>query len=147
MIMTDIVAFLTARLDEQAATLIEYVERRHKAKMSDQFSHGFMVADTLQLILSPANAMDLRKFLAPYEYDAAIWLDADIASKRKILEEHTHGPAALQDARQDHDFGCHTCHVDTHCGEIMGFGWCDTVRHMATAYAGHADFDESWRPS
>jgi hypothetical protein len=92
--VTDIVAFLTARLDEQAAALIEYVEKRHTAKMSDAFSHGFMVTDASARMVLPYPTT-LRS-LSPYEYDAAIWLDADIASKRGIIQQWQEADAACR---------------------------------------------------
>lgn len=70
---------------------------------------------------------------------------AEVAAKRAILAEHTHGEAVQQDDNQKHDFGCHTCHADTHCGETMGYGWCQTVRLMDAVYADHPDFGPAWR--
>lgn len=90
--MTDIVKFITTRLDEQAAALVEYVEKRQKAKTADALSRQFMTSSSLQSILSPYEAARFPRFLAPYELDAVVWLDADIAAKRMILAEFNPAP-------------------------------------------------------
>lgn len=49
---------------------------------------------------------------------------------RAVLAEHEHVPENGGE-RTDHDFGCRTCHNDSHCGTIDGHGWCDTMRRIA----------------
>jgi hypothetical protein len=53
---------------------------------------------------------------------------AEIAAKRAILA--THDPVDPCDA---HDVSLQSIP-------------CDTVRHLAVVYAGHPDYDETWRP-
>lgn len=52
------------------------------------------------------------------------------AAIRAVLAEHEHVPENGGE-RTDHDFGCRTCHNDSHCGTTAGHGWCDTVRGIA----------------
>lgn len=62
---------------------------------------------------------------------------------RRIVELHTPKPTSSGYTRDE-------CPV---CAEVMGYDdgeWedypCPTLRTLASIYAGHEDFDESWRP-
>lgn len=63
-------------------------------------------------------------------------------AKRRILELHRHRPAG---ARDPHDFGCEVCDYDRDY-DVLGNGWCDTLRALASEYADHPDYREEWRP-
>ncbi|GAA2802757.1 DUF6221 family protein [Streptomyces showdoensis] len=61
---------------------------------------------------------------------------ADIDAKRRIVE--LHGPA---DFEYSDEAVCSTCDR----GGPLPYP-CPTLRLLALPYAGHADFDEAWRP-
>ena len=67
---------------------------------------------------------------------------ADIAMKRAILAEHPQVPADRLD--NGPQTGCRTCHVDSHCGETMAEGLCETVRHLAAPHSAHPDYNPDW---
>lgn len=47
-----------------------------------------------------------------------------------ILDEHEHVPANGGEYTE-YDFGCTTCHLDSHRGTVNGHGWCVTTRLIA----------------
>lgn len=59
----------------------------------------------------------------------------EVTAKRAILDTHQHVPAVQQNDEHGYAFGCQTCHADTHCGETMGLGWCDTLKALAEIFA------------
>jgi hypothetical protein len=72
---------------------------------------------------------------------------ADLAAKRRIVEEHrTEEACPYHPKTSEYPFGCTTCHRDPECGYVMALGWCDTLRLLALPYAGREGYDERWRP-
>jgi hypothetical protein len=65
----------------------------------------------------------------------------DIAMKRAILDHHGH-TATTSHRATDADFGCGVCHV--YDGLVAGYGWCHTVRLLATSFPGRVGFDPTW---
>lgn len=59
----------------------------------------------------------------------------EVTAKRAILDAHQYVPAVQQNDDHRYTFGCQTCHADTHCGETMGLGWCDTIKALAEIFA------------
>lgn len=142
--MTDIVAFLNARLDEEQRIADDsqggpwWIDQRkdHRLIGSPRDPHMVVIWEEIGIHKSTP------EHIATWNPARVL---AEIATKRAILAEHTHGPAIQQDHGQTDDFGCRTCHNDVHCGETIAHGWCDTVRLMAAVYADHSDFDGAWR--
>lgn len=85
--------------------------------------------------------MQQATFIAANNPAAAL---ADIAVKRRILDEHPHVPAVQQSHDHEYDFGCQTCHNDPDCGETRALGWCDTAKLMALPYSMLPGFEEDW---
>jgi hypothetical protein len=46
-------------------------------------------------------------------------------------------------AGADKDFGCVTCHYYGQ-GGVKGYGYCRTVRHLASAYRYRPGFRQEW---
>ncbi len=141
MTVTNIAEFLTARLDEDQSTA-------ETAGGNSWHTRGLGVEIDIDELDSPRGVADcFSREAAQYiaRHDPARVL-REVAAKRALLAEHGHAPAVQQDYSQSHDFGCVTCHNDTHCDETMALGWCDTIRIMASVFADHSDYDESWRP-
>lgn len=68
----------------------------------------------------------------------------DVEAKRAILAEHEHVPAVQQSDAHRYGFGCRTCHNDPDCGETLGLGWCETVRHMAAPFSDSPGYNPAW---
>jgi hypothetical protein len=83
------------------------------------------------------------EFIAAHNPASAL---ADIKVKRRIPDEHPHVPGVQQEHGDEYDFGCLTCHADTHCGETVARGWCMTVRLMAYPHRLLPEFKEDWLP-
>lgn len=69
----------------------------------------------------------------------------EVEAKRAILAEHEHVPAVQQSDAHRYEFGCRTCHNDPDCGETLGLGWCETVRHMAAPFGDSPGYNPAWR--
>lgn len=116
--MTDIVAFITARLDaDEHDALRGYL----KAEPNPEYT-GWDKSTTAGL--PPLVAMRVL---------------ADIAAKRAILDRHT--PRTYESFGPDgKDL------LVTSCLECVDTPPCATLRHLATVYAQHPDFREEWKP-
>ncbi len=130
--MTDLVKFLTARLDER-----ERFARNAEHAVGTKYD---------PLVVSAGETLNMGLVMLYRESDPARVL-AKVEANRRILAEHKHIPAVQSEYTHHYDFGCQTCHVDTHCSEIMGLGWCETVRLMATVYDQSPDYDPAWKVS
>lgn len=120
--MTDLVAFLRARLDddEQAASFFHWAtaDQSDVQPTWDIEHHPVDVA----LMLSPARVL------------------AEVDAKRRILDEH---PIYRNSAN---DPVCGTCGQDDQTGDLIGDWPCPTVQLLAMPYADHPDYREEWRP-
>lgn len=143
--MSDIVEFLTAQLDEDEAAAVAASGRDPQwwdtGPGYPEAPEVRVVNDRDDVIVSEVGERVARHIA---RYDPARVL-AEVASKRAILDEHKHVPAVQQERDHEHEFGCQTCHADTHCGETMALGWCETVRLLAAPYDQHPDYDPAWR--
>lgn len=73
---------------------------------------------------------------------------ADIAAKRRIIEIHPHAVADAGDCDPGGPtFGCQPCHWSDVYECQLGFGWCDTVRALASAYRHRPGYDPAWAPT
>lgn len=135
--MSDLVEFLTARLDDTERALIEYREHRKRGphlNYEDQDWKDYDEYDSCSRCISTAQA-------TPYS-DVAFGL-ADVASKRRIIAEHAavHG---VSDAGP----------ICSSCGEVGNLGseeavveWpCRTLHLLALPYAGHPEYLPEWAP-
>lgn len=151
--MSDLVEFLTARLDEEellahrAAAFRDAFDDEDSDNGVDWISDNTMVYTTGQVFL--VNAIPPEKFGRPHpeemlqhiaRWDPARVL-AEVEAKRKIIEEHL--PVSA--------FGFADCRS---CRDLLGPGqmaasansWpCRTVTLLAQPYADHPDFDPAWR--
>jgi hypothetical protein len=111
--------FLTARLDEDAK------EARYRADR--RLARGRPIGETVANLTIRA----LRQ----------------VEAHRAIVAEHPIADDLSPYSRSCGSglpFGCETCHEWD--GIICGNGYCPTLRHLATMYADHPDYDEAWRP-
>lgn len=117
--MSDLVAFLRARLDEDEQTEhLDRISAEDRAALLADFDVGE----------SPEYAL--------MEVGFGRWM-AEVQAKRAILDLH----APLEDAGWVTCAECFDPH-GTQCPEYP----CETVRHLMSVYADHPDYDESWRP-
>lgn len=63
---------------------------------------------------------------------------AEVASKRAILDEHS---SLVGGELRD---GCMVCYQDPEALDGPTYP-CPTLRHLADPYAGHPDYDQSWK--
>lgn len=82
----------------------------------------------------------LESFMRRFNEDRLL---ADVTTKLSALDEHEHVPENGGHYTK-YDFGCRTCHVDSHCGAVDGHGWCDTAKLFAVSYNGHPDYKAGW---
>lgn len=73
----------------------------------------------------------------------------EVAAGRLILAEHEHTDhvavtwiGASGEKPSSTPWGCLTCHEDD--GVIAPYGWCKTVRAVASAWSDHEQFAPSW---
>lgn len=145
--MTDIAQFLAARLaeDENCARLV----------LSDYGGHvpNWQVPSTGVLVvgedLHPLGDGPLVEHIA--RHDPARVL-AEVAAKRAIVAMHEQAeklvwdprPAGtpVREPRREPAGYCSTCQVED--GVIHGTWPCDTLKHLATVYSEHPDFNPAW---
>lgn len=134
--MTDIATFLTARLDEDEAAAHEFYTKRG----NDLFTHQNALFQARSAVLG-LEFVKAPPFSA-IEYEALNRVLADVAAKRAILALHT---PITSDVSPVGELLCEAETVgDNHYHSTP---WpCPTLRILATIYADHPDFDESWRP-
>lgn len=120
----DIVEFLTARLDEDAAVAKDV---RH-----DDWTDYDGWAELDQDVKAHAWRHDPARVLR------------EVAAKRAIV--HMHGSEQVDYINGDGDsrdsVDCKTCDP----GGSPNLWPCDTLKYLAAAYADHPDYDQSWRP-
>lgn len=129
--MTDLAAFLAARLDED-----EQLARTADAEpFPDKgFHRGTHIAYGLQ---STGIGLEYQGFALVWDPARVL---AEITAKRAIIDAHPNV----------NDGDCGTCVVGrwgypTHGGSTIERWPCPTLRALAATYADHPDFDESWR--
>jgi hypothetical protein len=126
--LADVWAFCHARLNEAATALLTYRDGHQGPCINypGQRPAAYDEYDSCALHLAAAEA-------TPYR-DAEFGL-ADIAFKRSLLEEHA---PDLQAAVKDNETTpMVVCRID---GDD-----CPFTQHLATLYATHPDYQESWR--
>lgn len=134
--MTQIVEFLTARYDEEEAEAREAIaERQRVALRGDEPDYTFIASPDLgtpAVIVGPERAL------------------ADIAAKRRIMARHRPATAEERSLHVGGEPACVACGDHEHAG---GLEWnvedvndCLELRDLASVYADHSDYDESWRP-
>lgn len=121
--MSDLVAFLRARLDEDEAA----------AKKDQDAPEGAL------------RYSDIDEWGSPLAWlmtsDRAL---REVEAKRVILAAHEHRTEYPDDPQRG--FGCDTCHFDRELGFPPGIDWCQTLRALADVYSDHPDYDGAWRP-
>ena len=133
--MSDLTAFLLARLDED-----ERLARRIQTadaglgRIADM-AHEIRLAHPPK----PGLAADLEEILVLLR-KGRVHMLADVQAKRAIIAGHArvsiHDPDLHPDA-------CDTCG----CADTHPTRWpCKTLRHLASVYSEHPDYRETWRP-
>lgn len=120
--MTDIVAFLTARLDEDEAAANEFYTKRG----NDPFTHHNALFQARSAVLG-LEFVKAPRFSA-IEYEALNHVLADVAAKRAIIEKWR---LASDGVRRDD------------CDEAMGAAWAtlsEVLVALAGAYRSHPDY-------
>jgi hypothetical protein len=129
----DIVAFLTARLDEdeQVAQAVEDNSAPFDGQWKNDGGLALRTYNDWVLAYLP-DARPFRPGVLDHiaRHDPARVL-ADVAAKRAILARHSTGAGSLR----THGWYCEVC--DDGCAELPA---------LAAVYADHPDYDESWRP-
>jgi Family of unknown function (DUF6221) len=122
--VTDLVAFLSARLDEDEAAAV-------KAREGPRSQFVEADADIEPLLFDEAG-----------EFSLPARVLREVEAKRAILTEHSPGNPAL-DPEQFERPTCGVCHAG-------GWDWdpenwpCPTVRAIAAVYRDHPDYDPAW---
>lgn len=133
--MDDLIAFVTARLDEDEATAREAVGLT-ECWIAEEPAIGVVLVDGEPLI--EGHITGLTAHIA--RHDPARVL-REVAAKRGILAEHQH--EKVEYPAGGHPFGCGLCEYDREYG-MNGDGWCKTVRLVAAAWSDHPDYRQEW---
>jgi Family of unknown function (DUF6221) len=136
--VTTIVEFLTARYDE-----IEAAARAATPGpwgTNPQFDEGFVTDSDGSYLVYSEGTVDIPTAAHIALHDPAYVL-ADIAAKRKILEEHV-------PFRGEYDkiTGCETCSYRDDWEELQVEMPCPTMRLLALPFADHPDYQGEWAP-
>lgn len=138
--------FLRARLDEDQ-------ERAERGQWTAQFLSQGGAKD-------PGSRQAFAKAIEREGGRSPAWVLADVAAKRRIVDEHQrrpdYTPQAIARYAAEHPeiaerASCERCHVlyddaeidENPCGAV---DWpCLTLRLLAAPHAGHPDFDQAWK--
>lgn len=133
----DLVAFCRARLDEAEQTALDW--QRHKEALTEQFMNDPR-RQHVRLRREPVTDAQIAEYAYKARFDPDRML-ADIAAKRRILDEH-----AIEQTRAVGE-GLRVVDVDVcrTCSNKHGVP-CLTVRLLAEPYADHPDYQEKWKP-
>lgn len=140
--MSDIVAFLTARLDEDEATA-NYSGPARIAWLTYRDDFGQMLYTTVATGGDPwvADGHELPEpASARIVYDPARGLRG-VAAKRRVLERHQNLTTAIEGI--PHIRRCDGC-GDANYPTLVDD--CPELHDLASVYADHPDYDEGWRP-
>ena len=142
--MTDIAEFLTARLDEDQAA----AEAAASGSWPSWHTRGLQVDIDVDELDSPRAAADCygrETAVHIARHDPARVL-ADITAKRRLLARH-HVTGAKRDFPELN--ACDGCGSSGY-----GYGYrtpninnCRELRDLASAFADHPDYDQSWSPA
>jgi Family of unknown function (DUF6221) len=132
----NLVAFLRARLDEDAAVVRE-------ANTSPE-----MVTGIPRSYAQAPVALHIGRFADPER------VLAEIDAKRLLLDDHPIMPETYprptvggkEVGGPYYPFGCENCHAEHDTGEVHGFGYCLVWQALALPYADHDDYRPEWRP-
>lgn len=155
--MADLVAFLTARLDEIEHALGHLPKRANESTWqikqqgvsaqggsrghsvpwaieTRRDEHGWFVAERMNRSIAEyiARVADPSRVLA------------EVAAKRAILAIHS-TPHTVVDAFCVEEGGDCTHAGESRCAPCGYDDGCPTVHHLAAPYATHPDFDPAWR--
>jgi hypothetical protein len=156
--VSDLVAFVNARLDEDEAAVRAASDApggdvwheddpvRRAGLIRDQYG-GVVVYDEG----SPVRGQALH--IARYDPARAL---REVAAMREILAEHY--SLTVGDRNESYeqfsiisppfppgDRGCVTCHYASY-GGVHGYGYCRTMRRVASIWSDHPEYDPEWAP-
>jgi hypothetical protein len=150
--MDDLVTFLRARLDEdaaaaQAASWDDWYDNRWTAHHRKQYDGRWTIIDQADegviSTVDPQAADDAGVAQHIARHDPARVL-AEVEAKRAILRWHSTPHTVVDGFCADEGGPC------THRGEaecsLCGETACATLRLLALPYADHPDYREDWRP-
>ena len=121
--VNDLVNFLRARLDEDAAAIEGLMEK----SLQDSMNRDEFLTHQTMVMLSGVDRLTVVVVNRQLR---------DVESKRRIMELHD---------------GAHECSTYDHNGEIDNCTWvtdwndCSTMRLLALPYADHPDYRGEWR--
>jgi hypothetical protein len=125
--MDDLIAWLRACLDDD-----ERVARQVMAEPG-----GFY----LEAETDDTNVMTIGAHV--YRWTPKRVLD-EMDAKRRILDLHEHVPAAPWGRTDVTEIGCTICAYRQ--DDVIGKGWCQTVRLLALPYADREGYRDEWKP-
>ncbi|WP_020671980.1 DUF6221 family protein [Amycolatopsis nigrescens] len=130
--MDDLVAFLTARVNQRQAMIMQAVQ---KARIGERLSYGEAKVAIEQRVHS----------LDDDELDVVNRMVRETEATQGILQEHRTTTADRVPGFPSHgsEYWCVTCHVPA---DEAGTNWCRTLRLLALPYSDHPEYRESWRP-
>lgn len=138
----DLVEFLTARLDEDEQTAL--AASPGPWRPGEEHDDVIAVDD---ITVAEGFALSGRQLRATVDHiachDPARVL-AEVDAKRRLVELHS-TPHTVVDGFCVEEGGPCTHRGEDEC-TLCGETPCATLRLLALPYAGHADYDEAWRP-
>jgi hypothetical protein len=135
--MSDLVAFLRARLDEDEAYALGAFGDHNNAgrRWSEIWSGALQIGEYEDLLIT--NDAPVSRFMARNDPGRVL---AEVEAKRRIIEEHL--PMQIHLEAVDKTPRCNQCGDSR--GRFRTYP-CPTLRLLAQPYADHPDFDPDWR--
>jgi hypothetical protein len=133
--MDDLIAFVSARLDEDEAA----AGYATQPPWTNSAPGPFVGAEGRGIIAQTREGGDAEHIA---RHDPARVL-REVAAKRAILAAHPH--VKVEYPSGSANFGCEPCEHDSEYG-MYGDGWCKTARALASVWSDHAGYRQEWKP-
>ncbi|WP_158880471.1 DUF6221 family protein [Amycolatopsis anabasis] len=130
--MDDLIAFLTARVNERQALIMRAVNKSDAGEALDR--EEFKMRTEMRV-----------RSLGEVDLEVINQMIHEVEAVRRIYQEHrtTVSDRVPGFPRYGRDYWCEVCHVP---GDSAGSNWCLTLRLLALPYADHPDYQKDWRP-
>jgi hypothetical protein len=130
--VVDLVSFLTARVAERQAVIMNAVRKSRTGERTDRGESKVVIEQRI-------------RGMADVELDVVNQMIQEVEAVRRIMGAHRTSVTDRVPGFPMHggEYWCETCHVP---GDEAGSNWCVTMRLLALPYADHPAYDQKWRP-
>ncbi len=148
--MTDLAAFLTARLNVEQQLAEDAAVRAAQWNTAEPSPSAWGDEERPAQILADGKPIITFgiEYGAPLAVDHVAYWDparvlAEIAAKRRVLARHQRMGSVYRDALVPD--ACEGCGLDEGEWNVADINECPELLDLAAPFSGHEDFDESWR--